>query len=200
MKRAVTRRSAMTRLGAAGAGLLASRSVLWKQEPPVVGGREVAISVRSLGSSTVRITVSPFEDGRARPVPDDGAIVTGASSIASSAAGLRVRFSGNPPSFQVETESGRLVQRLSLDAASHDVTFLLPEGPLLGMGQGGPQFDRKGSVDAMRNGHGGYQLRTHGGRVPIQWLVGTDGWGLFIHQPLGTFDFTGKEGRFRVEP
>ena len=40
----------------------------------------------------------------------------------------------------------------------------------------------------MRNGQGGYQLRTHGGRVPIQWLVGTDGWGLFIHQPLGAFD------------
>ena len=47
----------------------------------------------------------------------------------------------------------------------------------------------------MRNGQGGYQLRTHGGRVPIQWLVGTDGWGMFIHQPLGAFDFTGTEGR-----
>ena len=55
-------------------------------------------------------------------------------------------------------------------------------------GEGGPQFDRKGIVDRGRNGQGGYQLRTHGGRVPIQWLVGTDGWGMFIHQPLGAFD------------
>ena len=38
-------------------------------------------------------------------------------------------------------------------------------------------------------------MRTHGGRVPIQWLVGTDGWGLFLHHPLGTFDFTGAEGK-----
>jgi alpha-glucosidase/alpha-D-xyloside xylohydrolase len=51
----------------------------------------------------------------------------------------------------------------------------------------------------MRNGQGGYQLATHGGRAPIQWLVGagTDGWGVFIHLPYGAFDFTGSEGRFR---
>ena len=46
----------------------------------------------------------------------------------------------------------------------------------------------------MRSGQGGYQLRTHGGRVPMQWLIGTDGWALFIHQPLGAFDLTGKQG------
>ena len=48
----------------------------------------------------------------------------------------------------------------------------------------------------MRSGQAGYQLATHGGRVPIQWLVGTDGWAMFIHHPLGTFDFTGAEGKF----
>jgi alpha-glucosidase len=48
----------------------------------------------------------------------------------------------------------------------------------------------------MRNGQGGYQLQTHGSRAPIQWLVGTDGWGLFIHHPQGAFDFTGAEGTF----
>ena len=30
--------------------------------------------------------------------------------------------------------------------------------------------------------------------MPIQWLVSTDGWGLFIHQPLGAFDLTGADG------
>ena len=48
-----------------------------------------------------------------------------------------------------------------------------PHGPLLGLGEGGPQFDRKGSIDEMRNGQEGYRLRTHGGRVPIQWMVST---------------------------
>ena len=92
-----------------------------------------------------------------------------------------------------------LVQRLSLDEERPDVSFLLPQGPLLGMGEGGPQFDRKGSIDEMRNGQRGYRLRTHGGRVPMQWLIGTDGWGLYLHQPLGTFDLTGTEGRLVVD-
>lgn len=48
----------------------------------------------------------------------------------------------------------------------------------------------------MRSGQGGYRLRTHGGRVPVQWLIGASGWAMFIHQPLGSFDFTGAEGQF----
>lgn len=48
----------------------------------------------------------------------------------------------------------------------------------------------------MRSGQGGYELATHGARVPVQWLVGTEGWAMFIHQPVGAFDLTGAEGRF----
>ena len=92
---------------------------------------------------------------------------------------------------------GRRVQRLSfaLDGA---VGFELGEGPLLGLGQGGPQFDRRGSFDRMKSGQGGYHLATHGSRVPIPWLVGTGGgWALFVHTPTGAFDLTGREGVFR---
>ena len=32
------------------------------------------------------------------------------------------------------------------------MSFLLPKGPLLGLGEGGVQFDKKGSTDQMRNG------------------------------------------------
>jgi alpha-glucosidase/alpha-D-xyloside xylohydrolase len=88
------------------------------------------------------------------------------------------------------------VQRFVLDAVGPGLSFLMGGGRLLGLGQGGPQFDRKGSIDAMRSGQAGYKLATHGGRVPIPWLVGTDGWAIFIHHPLGTFDLTGIEGRF----
>jgi alpha-glucosidase/alpha-D-xyloside xylohydrolase len=48
----------------------------------------------------------------------------------------------------------------------------------------------------MRSGQGGYKLATHGGRVPIPWVIGTSGWAVFFHQPFGTFDFTGAKGRF----
>src|SRR5262249_38325166 len=93
-------------------------------------------------------------------------------------------------------QSGGLVQRLRIDKQSGSVFFDLGKGPLLGFGEGGPQFDRRGNKDEMRSGQGGYHLRTHGGRVPIPWLIGTDGWALFFQQPLGTFDLTGQEGRF----
>ncbi len=161
------------------------------------------IQVASISPSTIRITVLPI-DGT---VADDGALVAGAAgrvldkrrrkdSFAPVKAGnLSVRFTNDPPVLEVTTASGQPVQVLRLDAAAAGLSFALGKGPLLGFGEGGAQFDRRGVVDRMRNGQGGYQLRTHGGRVPIQWLIGTEGWGLYIHQPLGTFDLSGAEGK-----
>ena len=109
---------------------------------------------------------------------------------------LVVGAAPDPLTLRIDGRDGCPVQRVRLDAETGALTFRLGEAPVLGLGQGGPQFDRRGSVDPMRSGQDGYRLRTHGGRVPIQWLVGTAGWALFIHQPTGTFDLTGGEGRF----
>ena len=87
------------------------------------------------------------------------------------------------------------MQTLTLDRDDSTVSFAIGSAPIFGLGEGGPQFDRRGTVYPSRNGQGGYQLRTHGGRVPIQWLVSPDGWGLYIHQPLGSFDLIGSLGR-----
>jgi alpha-glucosidase/alpha-D-xyloside xylohydrolase len=176
--------------------------------PIVVAGRPVEIAIGALSPSTVRVSVLPIENGRAGQIPLNGGLAEpeagravrrtrsaeGESTIRSG--DLTVRFSNAPPTLSVETSRGNVVQRLTLDSQQPATSFLLPKGPLLGLGEGGPQFDRKGSLDRMRNGQGGYQLRTHGGRAPLQWLVGTDGWAMFIHQPQGAFDFSGPEGRF----
>jgi alpha-glucosidase/alpha-D-xyloside xylohydrolase len=50
----------------------------------------------------------------------------------------------------------------------------------------------------MVSGQGAYQLGTHGARVPIQFLIGTNGWGMFVHAPLGAFDLSGEKGRLRA--
>ena len=175
------------------------------QTAPIrVAGMPVEIAVAPVTAVTVRITVAAVAG--AAGVPEDGALVRAAEARALArsrtadsfdpvaAGNLRVRFTADPPTIHVEGRGGQPVQRLTLDAQNPGASFLLPKGPLLGLGEGGPQFDRKGSTDRMRNGQGGYQLRTHGGRVPIQWLVGTDGWGMYIHHPLGSFDLTGAEG------
>jgi alpha-glucosidase/alpha-D-xyloside xylohydrolase len=203
--RPLSRREAVRRLATAGAGLALRDSILHAQSDAIqVAGRPVEIAVSSVSPATVRITALPVNQGS---IPDDDTLVSAAvgrilarrrarSVTAPIRAGnLIVRITADPIAIRIDTPGGASIQRLTLDAESPVIAFLLGKGPLLGLGEGGPQFDRKGIVDRGRNGQGGYQLRTHGGRVPIQWLVGTEGWGMFIHQPLGAFDLTGAEGR-----
>ncbi len=207
MAEPVSRRDLLKQLGTAGAAAMFSGTILRGQSQPIlVAGNPVEILIASISPSTVRITVVPA-GASAAAVADDGALVRAAEgrplgrrrvpdSFAPVRAGnLVVRFTAEPPTIHVDTSDGTAIQRLTLDAQGPGLSFLPGKGPLLGFGEGGPQFDRKGHTYRMRNGQGGYQLRTHGGRVPIQWLVGTDGWGLFIHQPFGTFDLTGAEGK-----
>ena len=200
-----SRRRALKHLAAGAAAAAFSPSIIRGQSAPIrVAGMPVEIAVASISPVTVRVTVSAIVGTGG--VPDDGALVAAAEAkprargrsgdaLARVSAGtLAVRYSADPPAIHIETAKGQPVQRLVLSPEQPGVFFTLPRGPLLGLGEGGPQFDRKGSTDRMRNGQGGYQLRTHGGRVPIQWLVGTDGWGMFVHHPIGAFDFTGAEG------
>ena len=195
MNRRPSRREALQRLTAvAGAGLLVRDGRIRGQSAPlVIGGRPVEIRIATAGPLTARITIAPITGPE---VPDDGALdqravltpvgspqrTTDQARI--TAGRLTLTVGSTPPEIQV-ARAGTLVQRLTLDATAPTLTFDLPKGPLLGFGEGGPQFDRKGIADRMRSGQGGYRLQTHGGRVPIQWLIGADGWGLFIHQPLG---------------
>ena len=200
----LTRRQAARRLATAAAGLALGDVILRGQSTPiVVAGKRVEILVSSISDETIRITALPV-DRRRMPTDESlvqaaaGRIVARRESVASEtirAGHLSIKITSAPPAIHIDTLDGKPVQRLILDPASPDISFLLGSGPLLGMGEGGQQFDRKGTIDRGRNGQGGYQLRTHGGRVPIQWLVGTDGWGMYIHQPLGAFDLTGSEGR-----
>ena len=38
-------------------------------------------------------------------------------------------------------------------------------------------------------------MHTHGGKVPIQFVIGTSGWAMFVHYPLGAFDLGGNRPR-----
>jgi len=166
------------------------------------------VAAQTVSNATIRIVFLPRSlTGRqgsvATPavVPDDGALVQQhwpnhptRRGTASRVNGLEVEVAKDRT---VLVRSGtQVVQELRVDATSGTLSFRLGRGPLLGLGEGGPQFDRKGSIDEMRNGQEGYRLRTHGGRVPIQWMVSVDGWGLYIHHPQGRFDFTGTAASF----
>ena len=201
-----TRRHALKSLSAAGVGVAVAPALIRGQRvPTTIAGHEVAIGVASVSPSTVRITVVRLVGGVGQAVTNRGALVPAATgkSVGDQRNGfntvrageLVVKFVEADDTITIETRQGRVVQRLKFDRVRPDLLFALGQGPIFGLGEGGPQFDRKGNAFTTRNGQGGYQLRTHGGRVPIQWLIGTGGWGMYIHQPLGAFDLTGAQGR-----
>src|SRR5882672_10114480 len=158
------------------------------------------IQVTSISEHTVRLSVLPVRNNKAAAIPFDGSLVQTAWDEPTArlrgnsppqelkAGALSIRVSASPITFTISTPKGGRVQQLALDPDGN-VSFATGNSPLLGLGEGGPQFDRRGSADPMVSGQGGYRLETHGGRVPIPWIISTEGWAMFIHQPFGTFDF-----------
>jgi alpha-glucosidase (family GH31 glycosyl hydrolase) len=192
---------------AAGGAVLARGQMAADDKRITVAGREVDIQLVPVSAFTFRLSLLPIQESKSAEIPADGSLVerSWAAPKAKLGAmqeriiklgGVHVKITEDPLTFAIETASGELVQQLKIDGESGVVSFASGSAPILGLGEGGPQFDRRGSADRMRSGQGGYQLRTHGGRVPIPWLIGTSGWAMFFHQPFGSFDFTGAESSF----
>ena len=167
----------------------------------------VEIQVTPISSHTFRLSILPVENGTVVSIPSDGSLSQ--ESWGAPIARLRsdpgrqidigtsrLTITFHPVTILVKNETDKIIQRLVWDEKSASLSFLIGDSPLLGLGEGGPQYDRRGSTDLMRNGQDVYKLATHGSRVPIPWLIGTSGRAIFFHQPHGTFDLTGPEGRF----
>ncbi len=180
-------------LGAAGAVFLPTAGM--------AAAGEVELELSQVSAHTFRLSVggAPADDGalvQQNWGPPVAKVSGNFAARTVKAGGVSIQLSSNPIALAIVTAKGEPVQQLKIDPETGGLSFLTGTAPLLGLGEGGPQFDRRGSTDRMRSGQGGYQLRTFGGRVPIQWLVGTGGWAMFVHSPYGTFDFTGTESKF----
>jgi len=204
----LSRRDLLKQAGLAGAAAVTGAGRVGAQTGAlVVAGVPVEIAVTSISPRTMRVVVAPRSGASVHLSQDDGSLVARAWP----AAGLRVTASGrrqtlragdftvgvDPDALAVDvaTAKGARVQRLTIDKTTGAISFALGDGRVLGLGEGGPQFDRRGATDRARNGQGGYELRTHGGRVPVQWLAGTSGWAMFLHRPYCSFTLTETEGR-----
>lgn len=111
----------------------------------------------------------------------------------------RIETSTHPLRLTLQSKADATIQNLEIDAQSGSVRFTL-RGPVFGLGEGGPQFDRRGGAYPMKHGEGVPGMRIDGARLPIPWLMGTEGWALFFHLPFGIFDLTGKTGVFKRNP
>ena len=197
-------------------GLVAASSAMFVPKQAKAGARppepQVEIQITAVSAFTFRLSILAANhgsnNGSVGDIPLDGSLVrkSWGSPIAKlraaptgtiSAGNHRLKISFQPVSIEVANLQGDVIQQLAWDQNAGIFSFLNGSSPLFGLGEGGPQFDRRGSTDSMRSGQGGYKLATHGGRVPIPWVIGTSGWAIFFHQPYGTFDFTGQQAKFQ---
>jgi alpha-glucosidase/alpha-D-xyloside xylohydrolase len=202
------RRSVLKQLFAAAGTLLLPTKRLLAKSAPAETASEYQIEISSVSPHTVRVSVLPLTNGKTGSVPFDGSLIqpswgSPAATLTGQwrpqkiqAGNLRVSVNPSPLTFEIENSSGQRIQQLALDPQTGVVHFETGNYPLFGLGEGGPQFDRRGSVDRMIGGQGGYKLQTHGGRVPIPWIVSASGWAIFFHQPYGTFDFSAAQSKF----
>jgi alpha-glucosidase (family GH31 glycosyl hydrolase) len=202
------RRDVLKGLAAASTAVILPPAKLQAADSPGASARAIELQISSVSPPTIRVSLFPLEKGAIGKIPHDGSLVQ--ESWGRPIAKLRsqpdrpiivgnchVQISFDPLSITIADPRGEAIQKLALDETSGALCFQLGKSPLYGLGEGGPQFDRRGSVDSTRNGQGGYKLATHGARVPIPWLIGTAGWAIFIHQPHGAFDLSGAEGKFQ---
>ena len=169
----------------------------------------VEVQVTPLSLHTFRLSILAVgKNEQIGSIPSDGSLVqtSWGAPVAKlradtektiTAGSVRLKISFHPVRVTITNQQDHVIQQLAWDENTGALSFLTGTSPLFGLGEGGQQFDRRGSIDQMRSGQGGYKLATHGGRVPIPWLIGTSGWAIFFHQPHGTFDLSGSQGKFQ---
>jgi alpha-glucosidase/alpha-D-xyloside xylohydrolase len=106
---------------------------------------------------------------------------------------LRVRVRPDPLTITISGPGDKIVQELVI--ANDGAMAFRTQAPVLGLGEGSHQFDRRGHEYPMRNGQRPPFLRTHGGTIPVPFFIGTDGWAMFVHKPWGRYDLRGGNGK-----
>jgi alpha-glucosidase/alpha-D-xyloside xylohydrolase len=151
------------------------------------------LRVAQVGERTVRLTVAPLdEQGRPRPdpastvlVPFDSVEKLRVRELAAAedvqAGRLRIRVERSPLTVTIRRADGRVVQQLTIDENDGSVGFRT-EAPVFGLGEGRQQFDRRGFFYSFVNGQTTF-LATHSATIPVPFLIGVDGWSMFIHNP-----------------
>jgi alpha-glucosidase (family GH31 glycosyl hydrolase) len=167
---------------------------------PAIGNSQL-LTVVAVSEKTLRLRV--VQRGKQGPANEIGIVPKAwPEPLSQDGAGFsswgqcKVRLEEKPWRMTVLDASGKTKQQLQLEPSTGAIHFSLGNGPVFGLGEGGHPLDRRGTSDAMHNGQYSPDLATYGARSPIPWLIGTGNWGIFFAHPWGTFDLTGKEGRF----
>jgi alpha-glucosidase/alpha-D-xyloside xylohydrolase len=179
-------------------------AVLW-------AGANCEISLGQVSDRTAQLVISPLDDqGQPRPIPTTAAFVSfpvtekfrgrdiqGAKDIQSGK--LRFTIKAQPLTISVHRADGSLLQELVFEDVTNGTMSFHTDAPVYGLGEGQHQFDRRGTNYQMINGQLGL-LATHGATIPVPFLIGADGWSMFVRGPWGQFDLRGQHGLFIPHP
>jgi len=171
-------------------------------------GVPVELTIGEVSERTIRLELAPLdEQGNVRagslstvlvpfPVIEKLRVRELASEKELRVGKLRVLIKRQPLTVSVRREDGKLVQELVFGASDTNALSFRMDAPVLGLGEGEQQFDRRGHFYRMRNGQVAPMLATHGATIPVPFLIGTDGWALFFNRMWGEFDLRENKGRF----
>lgn len=218
----VTRRQALMRLGAVGPGVILSERLgaNWSAilesdtaQESTVAGQRAELRITAINPQTLRLSLLPALDkGQVRDIeptldlvehvwPQPAARIKPPTKTRTVPWGNHtVSISSDPLAVKINSKSGRLIQQIQILRSDGSVAFTCGEGPVFGLGEGGHQFDRRGYEYAMKNGQHFPDLEVIGARMSLPWLLGSEGWAFYFHQPFGIVDLKEKGGRFAPLP
>ncbi|MBC7785112.1 MAG: DUF5110 domain-containing protein [Burkholderiales bacterium] len=179
-----------------------------------IGEQPAELVIRQVSPRTVCIEIAPLDDrGQPLPMPLSSVLVApkGTETLRVrdladqqvQCGDLTVSITATPFTVSVRRAGGKLVQQLAITARDGSITFQTP-APVFGLGGGRQQFDRRGFYYNFANGQN-LLVATHGATVPVPFLIGADGWAMFIHnpspetdprqavEPWGAFDLRGED-------
>lgn len=200
-----TRRCVLGGLGAGLAQLLFQTQLKAASSLAVQTGKPGKLNLRltAMTQRVLRISIAP---AAAKPLsgelgvvesPRETALGEGSATDAVIWGEYRIRVEEEPLRITLTDATQRIRQQIQFVPDSTAVRFRLGSQPVFGLGEGLTGLDSRGTKDEMRNGQGSSDLRIAGSRVPIPWVVSPEGWGVFVGQPMGTFDLTGATGVVR---
>jgi alpha-glucosidase/alpha-D-xyloside xylohydrolase len=171
-------------------------------------GAPAELTIEQMSERTIKVTLAQIDDTTGQPAEEPPSrvfvqqkpqLVLRSRSVDGrqqrAVGNLTVQIEADPLSIAIGRGDEDRVQFLILDEDTGYFSFRAGE-PILGMGEGALQFDRSGGNYTMRDGWGAWERPTHGSWVAVPFLIGTDGWALFVHHPLGEIDLRAAEGEF----
>jgi hypothetical protein len=196
---------------AAGSGTLLLRAVFPRPVMAAVesGPPSLELTVSAVNDQILRVIVAAggepldrmYEDGSivVKTQPSLVRVLKTGEETTTAWEGRTLRVLTNPLRLRIEKPGGAVIQEIAFQTAPSRIAFSCGSGPLYGLGQGAHKLDRRGTTDSMGSGQLGEDLRIYGAHVPIPWLMSPAGWGLFFHEPWGSFDLTANPGVFKPE-